>query len=123
MFSASGQAAFVDYLSKGGNFAAVHAASVAYLQKPWAPYTNTLGATFDHHPKRQDATFVKQMSHPATDPTPDQWRYEEEVYSFTTDPRRLGAKVLFTVDATSYTGAFPLTKHVPAVPDLAPVGR
>ncbi|KAF8600109.1 hypothetical protein BDV93DRAFT_416751, partial [Ceratobasidium sp. AG-I] len=56
IFDAPAQAAFVDYLSKGGNFAGVHAASVAYMDKPWAPYTDTLGAAFDHHPKRQDAT-------------------------------------------------------------------
>lgn len=106
MFDSAGQTAFADYLAKGGNFAGIHAASVAYMDKPWAPYTETLGGVFDHHPKRQLATFTKQMSHPATDPIPDSWRYEEEVYSFRADPRRLGAKVIISVDPTSYTGAF-----------------
>lgn len=106
VFSASGQPAFADYMSKGGNFAGAHAASVAYMDRPYAPYTNSLGAAFDHHPRRQNATFLKLMAHPATDPIPDQWRYEEEVYSFRTDPRKLGAKALITVDRSSYTGAF-----------------
>ncbi|KAG8766755.1 hypothetical protein FRC12_006672 [Ceratobasidium sp. 428] len=104
IFSTAGQAAFADYLNKGGNFAAIHAASAGYLDKPWAPYTNALGATFDHHPKRQDATFIKEMhDHPATNPTLDQWRFEEEVYSFTSDPRgKNGAKLLYSVDPNSY---------------------
>jgi type 1 glutamine amidotransferase len=107
VFSASGQAAFTDYLAKGGNFAAVHAASAAYMPKAWAPWTETLGATFSHHPKRQTATFVKQTTgHPATNPAPDRWSFDEEVYSFTSDPRKLGAKLLFSVDPTSYKGNF-----------------
>jgi hypothetical protein len=46
------------------------------------------------------------MSNPATDPTPDRWTFEEEVYSFTSDPRKLGAKLLYSVDPTSYKGEF-----------------
>ncbi|EUC53949.1 trehalose utilization protein [Rhizoctonia solani AG-3 Rhs1AP] len=103
IFDSTGQAAFVDYISKGGNFAAVHAAATTYLLKPWMPWTETLGATFLNHPKRQTATFVKEMTgHPATNPTPDRWTFDEEVYSFTSDPRKLGAKLLFSVDPTSY---------------------
>ncbi|KAG9075003.1 hypothetical protein FRC06_010329, partial [Ceratobasidium sp. 370] len=104
VFSDASQTAFADYLNKGGNFAAIHAASAGYLDKIWAPYTNALGATFDHHPRRQNATFVKEMqNHPATNPTPDRWTFEEEVYSFQSDPRgQNGAKLLFSVDPTSY---------------------
>ncbi|CUA71146.1 hypothetical protein RSOLAG22IIIB_09367 [Rhizoctonia solani] len=103
IFDSTGQAAFVDYIAKGGNFAAVHAAATTYLLKPWMPWTETLGATFLNHPKRQTATFVKEMTgHPATDPAPDRWTFDEEVYSFTSDPRKLGAKLLWSVDPTSY---------------------
>ncbi|CAE6444363.1 unnamed protein product [Rhizoctonia solani] len=99
----AGQDAFVDYLSKGGNFAGVHAASVAFVSKTWPPWTDTLGSSFDHHPARQTATFVKEATgHPATNPTPDRWSFDEEVYSFSSDPRQLGAKLLFSVDPTSY---------------------
>lgn len=106
MLTAPGQTAFADYLNKGGNFAAMHAASAAYMTKAWAPYSDALGAVFDHHPKRQQATFVKESTHPATVNSPDRWTFEEEVYSFTTDPRKLGAKLLFSVDPTSYKGTF-----------------
>ncbi|CAE6385484.1 unnamed protein product [Rhizoctonia solani] len=103
IFDSAGQTAFEDYLAKGGNFAAVHAASTTYMLKPWAPWTDTLGATFIHHPRRQTATFVKETTgHPATNPTPDRWTFDEEVYSFTSDPRKLGAKLLFSVDSSSY---------------------
>ncbi|CAE6440548.1 unnamed protein product [Rhizoctonia solani] len=103
IFDTTGQAAFQDYLAKGGNFAAVHAAATTYMLKAWAPWTDTLGATFIHHPRRQSATFVKETTgHPATNPTPDRWTFEEEVYSFTSDPRKLGAKLLFSVDPSSY---------------------
>lgn len=103
IFDATGQAAFADYLSKGGNFVGVHAAATTYLLKPWKIWTDTLGATFLNHPQRQTATFVKEMAdHPATVHSPDRWTFDEEVYSFTSDPRKLGAKLLWSVDPTSY---------------------
>ncbi|CAE6519669.1 unnamed protein product [Rhizoctonia solani] len=103
IFDSQGQTAFVDYLAKGGNFAAIHAASAAYLEKAWNPWTQSLGATFDHHPAFQTATFVKEATgYPATDPAPDRWTFGEEVYSFTSDPRKLGATLLFSVDPKSY---------------------
>ncbi|KAJ1305200.1 hypothetical protein OPQ81_000230 [Rhizoctonia solani] len=103
IFNGSAQDAFSDYLSKGGNFVGIHAASVAFVSKTWPPWTDTLGSSFDHHPERQTATFVKQTTgHPATNPTPDRWSFDEEVYSFASDPRSLGAKLLFSVDSSSY---------------------
>ncbi|KAJ1305171.1 hypothetical protein OPQ81_000202 [Rhizoctonia solani] len=103
IFDTEGQAAFQDFLAKGGNFAAIHAASAAYLEKPWSPWTQTLGATFDHHPAFQKATFVKELTnHPATNGAPDRWTFGEEVYSFTSDPRKLGAKLLWSVDDKTY---------------------
>ncbi|CAE6499434.1 unnamed protein product [Rhizoctonia solani] len=103
IFNGSAQDAFSDYLSKGGNFAGIHAASVAFVSKTWPPWTDTLGSSFDHHPARQTATFVKEMTgHPATNPTPDRWSFDEEVYSFSSDPRSLGAKLLYSVDPASY---------------------
>ncbi|QRW07531.1 hypothetical protein RhiLY_06530 [Ceratobasidium sp. AG-Ba] len=69
---------------KGGNFVGIHAASAGYLDKT--------------------ATFVKEMqNNPATDACPDRWTFGEEVYSFTTDPRKTnGAKLLWSVDPSSY---------------------
>lgn len=69
------------------------------------PFALPLGALFDHHPNLQSATFTKtNISHISTAMLPDRWTYPEEVYSFTTDPRSIGAQVIMTVDPTSYTG-------------------
>ncbi|KAG8722544.1 hypothetical protein FRC11_002693, partial [Ceratobasidium sp. 423] len=49
------------------------------------------------------ATFVKETTgHPSTNPTPDRWTFDEEVYNFSSDPRNLGAKLLYSVDPSSY---------------------
>ncbi|GAB1521745.1 hypothetical protein RhiTH_004842 [Rhizoctonia solani] len=34
---------------------------------------------------------------------PDRWTYKEEVYNFRSDPRSIGAKILLSVDPSSYT--------------------
>ena len=38
---------------------------------------------------------------------PARWNVTEEVYNFMTDPRALGAKVLLSVDETTYIGGWP----------------
>ncbi|KAF8600107.1 class I glutamine amidotransferase-like protein [Ceratobasidium sp. AG-I] len=101
ILDAKGKVAFQNYLNKGGNFAAIHAASAALYTTP--VYLKELGALFDHHPTLQPATFEKtNTSHVSTAMLPDKWTYPEEVYSFTTDPRSFGAEVIMTVDPTSY---------------------
>ena len=80
------------------------------------------GALFDYHPELQpvasdgvyllvcmdlrcDQTFVTvDKSHPSTSMLPDRWTFTEEAYNFRSDPRLVGAKVVLSVDETSYTG-------------------
>ncbi|OCF44643.1 hypothetical protein I317_01530 [Kwoniella heveanensis CBS 569] len=96
-----GQKAFQRYLQKGGNFIGVHAATVALPQSDM--YKQSIGALFEWHPVLQDATFKKEGdSHPATAHIPNGWRFGEEVYYFTSDPRDNGAVVLLSVDENSY---------------------
>ena len=38
---------------------------------------------------------------------PARWNVTEEVYNFLTDPRAVGAKVLLSVDETTYIGEWP----------------
>ncbi|WVR00165.1 hypothetical protein IAU59_007307 [Kwoniella sp. CBS 9459] len=96
-----GQKAFQRYLQNGGNFIGVHAATVALPQSDM--YKQSIGALFEWHPVLQDATFKKEgVSHPATAHIPDGWRFGEEVYYFTSDPRDNGAVVLLSVDENSY---------------------
>ncbi|QRW17739.1 class I glutamine amidotransferase-like protein [Rhizoctonia solani] len=62
------------------------------------------GALFDYHPELQPVTFlVLDKDHPSTTMLPDRWTYKEEVYNFRSDPRSIGAKILLSVDPSSYT--------------------
>ncbi|CAE7188772.1 unnamed protein product, partial [Rhizoctonia solani] len=99
----SGKQAFQSYLNKGGNYVGIHAASACLYNTTF--YQNEVGALFDYHPELQPVTFlVLDRDHPSTTMLPDRWTYTEEVYNFRSDPRSVGAKVLLSVDASSYTG-------------------
>ncbi|KEP52666.1 class I glutamine amidotransferase-like protein [Rhizoctonia solani 123E] len=98
----SGKQAFQNYLDKGGNFVGIHAASACLYNTTF--YRNEVGAFFDYHPELQPVTFlVLDKDHPSTTMLPDRWTYTEEVYNFRSDPRSVGANVLLSVDASSYT--------------------
>jgi len=66
----------------------------------------TLGS-LGHPPQ----TFtVVDATHPSTEMLPDRWTFVEEVYNFRSDPRDVGAKVLLSVDESSYTGQWTWNK-------------
>ncbi|KAJ1307338.1 hypothetical protein OPQ81_001444 [Rhizoctonia solani] len=97
-----GKQAFQVYLNKGGNYIGIHAASACLYNTTF--YQNEVGALFDYHPELQPVTFlVLDKDHPSTTMLPDRWSYTEEVYNFRSDPRSVGAKVLLSVDVSSYT--------------------
>ncbi|CAE6494107.1 unnamed protein product [Rhizoctonia solani] len=97
----AGKQAFQNYLNKGGNYVGIHAASACLYTTTF--YQNEVGALFDYHPELQPATFlVLDKTHPSTTMLPDRWTYTEEVYNFRSDPRSVGAKVLLSVDSSSY---------------------
>lgn len=61
-------------------------------------------AYFDYHPEFQNATFNRlSKDHPSTVGVPDSWRYPEEVYFFTSNPRDNGAQVVMSVEQGSFT--------------------
>ena len=43
-------------------------------------------------------------THLSTEMLPERWTFVEEVYSFRSDPKDVGAKLLLSVDESSYTG-------------------
>jgi hypothetical protein len=47
---------------------------------------------------------VLDPNHPSTSMLPARWTVIEEVYNFLSDPRDVGAKVLLSVDESSYIG-------------------
>ncbi len=98
--------AFQNYMEQGGGFVAVHgsAGDPAYF---WGWYVDTLlGARFIGHPRDpqfQDArVVVDDPAHPVARSLPREWTMKDEWYSFGTNPRAAGAKVILTLDEKSY---------------------
>ncbi|MFD6415263.1 ThuA domain-containing protein [Streptomyces sp. NPDC060194] len=102
VLDAAQQKAFEDYVAGGGGYAGVHAA--ADTEYDWEFYGGLVGAYFDSHPAIQKATVrVHDHDHPATAHLDDAWERTDEWYNYRTNPRDQ-AKVLATLDETTYTG-------------------
>jgi uncharacterized protein len=112
--------ALQQYLTGGGGFVAVHgsAGDPVYF---WDWYPDKLiGARFAGHPldpQFQDARVVADPSHPLGRAVPREWVMKDEWYSFKTSPRSAGAKVVLTLDESSYTRAGPMAASLSMGPD------
>jgi uncharacterized protein len=98
--------AFQRWMERGGGFVGVHgtAGDPVYF---WDWYVDTLiGARFAGHPMNpqfQDATLrLDDRSHPVAAGLPAEWRMNDEWYSFKTNPRASGARVIATIDEGTY---------------------
>lgn len=97
---------FQDFLTKGGGFVGIHgsAGDPVYF---WDWYPDTLiGARFAGHPMNpqfQEARVAVDKSHPLAARLPTEWRMSDEWYSFKNNPRATGAKVLLTLDESTYS--------------------
>lgn len=95
------QADFERYIQAGGGFVGIHAATDTEYDWPW--YTKLVGATFDNHPKIQEATLqVVDRNHPATRHLDSVWLATDEWYNF----KNLNpdVNVLIKIDETTYEG-------------------
>ena len=98
--------AFQRWLERGGAFLGVHGTDgdpVSFW--PW--FTDTLiGARFLAHPMApqfQDARVaIDDASHPVAKGLPREWTMNDEWYSFKTNPRAAGARVIATLDESTY---------------------
>lgn len=98
----NGKDAFQHYLDAGGNYVGIHAASACLYTSSF--YNRTVGALFDYHPPLTNATVVvEDANHPSTSMLPTRWEVEDEMYNFRSDPRTHGAKVILSVDESTYT--------------------
>jgi len=64
-----------------------------------------IGARFLGHPRDpqfQNARIVVDPKHGLASGLPSEWTMNDEWYSFSTNPRNAGAKVLLTLDENSY---------------------
>ncbi|MDK1472087.1 ThuA domain-containing protein [Streptomyces sp. 549] len=96
------QQAFEGYIADGGGYVGVHAA--ADTEYDWPFYGGLVGAYFASHPHIQPATVeVADHAHPATAHLGRIWERTDEWYDYRSNPRDQ-ARVLATLDETSYTG-------------------
>ncbi|MEU6953036.1 ThuA domain-containing protein [Streptomyces sp. NPDC045714] len=102
VLNAEQQKAFENYVATGGGYVGIHAA--ADTEYDWEFYGGLVGAYFDSHPQIQPATVrVEDHDHPATAHLDEEWQRTDEWYNYGTNPRDK-AKVLATLDETTYTG-------------------
>ena len=103
--------AFQGYLAAGGAFVGIHgsAGDPAYFWD-WYP-DKLLGARFLAHPMNpqfQEARIAVNKQHPLAAALPTEWRMTDEWYSFTTNPRKIGAQVVLTLDESTYRPVGPM---------------
>ncbi|MGA5898472.1 ThuA domain-containing protein [Streptomyces venetus] len=102
VLDAEQQKAFENYVAGGGGYMGIHAA--ADTEYDWPFYGGLVGAYFDSHPAIQKATVrVEDHDHPSTAHLGDAWERTDEWYNYRTNPREQ-AKVLATLDETTYQG-------------------
>ncbi|MEU2760270.1 ThuA domain-containing protein [Streptomyces sp. NPDC007094] len=102
VLNAEQQKAFENYVANGGGYVGIHAA--ADTEYDWEFYGGLVGAYFDSHPQIQPVTVrVEDHDHPATAHLDEEWERTDEWYNYRTNPRDK-AKVLATLDETTYTG-------------------
>jgi type 1 glutamine amidotransferase len=102
VLDAAQQAAMEQFVTAGGGFAGVHSATDTEYDWPW--YGELVGAYFESHPAIQPATvIVADPAHPSTAALPSPWTVTDEWYNFRSNVRG-SARVLLTLDETSYAG-------------------
>ncbi|OLF14403.1 glycosyl hydrolase [Actinophytocola xinjiangensis] len=102
VLNATQQSAFESYVRGGGGYAGIHSASDT--EYDWPFYGELVGAYFASHPAIQQATErVEDRAHAATAHLGQTWVRTDEWYNFRTNPRS-SAKVLATLDESTYSG-------------------
>ncbi|MFI6159070.1 ThuA domain-containing protein [Micromonospora haikouensis] len=102
VLDATQQSAFESYVNGGGGYVGVHAA--ADTEYGWSYYGSLVGGYFASHPAIQQANVrFETRAHPATGQLPQTLTRTDEWYNYQTNPRA-GARVLATLDESSYSG-------------------
>lgn len=99
--------AFETWINRGGAFIGVHGSAGDFTYF-WKWYVDTLiGARFIGHPmgpQFQDAKVVVETPNsPVAKGLPREWTMNDEWYSFRTNPRKVGATVVATLDESTYS--------------------
>lgn len=107
VLDSSQRSALTDWIESGGSFFGIHGAGGdPEYDWSWQPET-LIGAQFTGHPmgpQFQEATLlIEDPIHPITKHLGQSWVRTEEWYSFAESPRASGAKVLATLDESTYS--------------------
>ena len=95
------QEAFKRFVRSGRGVVGIHAATDAEYDWQW--YRELLGASFNRHPKPQDAVLnIRRKDHRSTKHLPEVWEKFDEWYNFAPNPRENQVDVLITIDESSY---------------------
>ena len=100
------QAAFRDFLERGGGLVGIHAAVAGDVatEGGWPWYGEALCARFTNHSAIVEATIeVEDLRNPSTAGLPKHWVRTDEWYNFIASPRSQ-VRVLATLDESTYTG-------------------
>jgi type 1 glutamine amidotransferase len=96
------QAGLRRVLTGGAGFAGIHSAAATHPD--WPYFGGLVAARFVGHPPLQPGRIlVEDGHHPATAHLTSEWRWTDEWYDFTANPRS-GVRVLLRVDESSYGG-------------------
>ena len=102
VLDAAQQAAFQQFIRRGGGFVGIHAASDTGYDWPW--FGALVGNYFRRHPAIQSATLkVVDASHPSTRHLPIDWKRRDEWYDFR-DPFAGDLTILLRIDERTYSG-------------------
>ena len=132
LFTDAEQAAIEEFARAGGGIAAMHASvtmGAGQVTWPWwdAPGDSAIGALMPGHSATDANNIatvqVSDRNHPSTRDLPDSYRFGDEHYTFSSNPRGTH-HVLMTLDEESYTvgsghhldGRRPPDRVVPDVP-------
>jgi cytochrome c len=100
------QAAFKDFIERGGGLVAIHAAVAGDVatEGAWLWYGEALCTRFTNHSAVVQATVeIEDRKNPSTAPLPEHWLRTDEWYNFIATPRGQ-ARVLASLDETTYKG-------------------
>jgi cytochrome c len=106
VLNAEQEKALQDYILGGGGFAAIHGAlfGPSACEEHWGWYGDLCCAAFKNHSAVVPASVaIEDPVNPSTEGLPQRWSRTDEWYNYEGTPRGK-ARVLATVDETTYTG-------------------
>ncbi|KAI1331998.1 carboxylesterase-like protein [Xylariaceae sp. FL0255] len=90
------------YINHGGGFVGIHCASSAMYSEPW--YGELIGAYFADHPEPQHGIVkVENKDHVIVSGFPEEFKWFDEWYNFTSNPRDK-VTVMLSTDESEYRG-------------------